>query len=54
MELNKEQQLIDDCIAISELSDELEKRKMFAVVILNAKLIQSQYDQEYINNLIDI
>ena len=54
MELNKEQQLIDDCIAISELSDELEKRKMFAVVILNAKIIQSQYDQEYINNLIDI
>ena len=54
MELNKEQQLIDDCIAISELSDELEKRKMFAVVILNAKIMQSQYDQEYINNLIDI
>ena len=54
MELNKEQQLIDDCMAISELSDELQKRKMFAVVILNAKLLQSQYDQEYINNLIDI
>lgn len=54
MELNKEQQLIDDCIAISELSDELQKRKMFAVVILNAKLLQSQYDQEYINNLIDL
>ena len=54
MELNKEQQLIDDCMAISELSDELQKRKMFAVVILNAKLLQSQYDQEYINNLIDL
>ena len=47
-------QLINDCLAISELSDELEKRKMFAVVILNAKLIQAQCDQEYINNLIDI
>lgn len=54
MELNKEQQLINDCMIISELNDDLAKRKMFAVVILNAKLIQSQYDQEYINNLIDI